>query len=191
MSGQTAARLIKLTSQWQLQWQAVSGYSADDAAPRLTWVWIWQAAHSDIMHQKLFFLIFTEHHSDSEGGWYFLAAAAAAATAGQVNRKRKTRAGARQAVRMYPERLRTRVEGRVSCSTLDPNEFTFLREIPCKALSPEDRSQSCLHMPSNSFKRQQTRTQSAIEGEQAGWSLRGERIRPSVFLLHLMLLDRR
>lgn len=93
--------------------------------------------------------------------------------------------------RMYPERLRTRVEGRVSCSTLDPNEFTFLREIPCKALSPEDRSQSCLHMPSNSFKRQQTRTQSAIEGEQAGWSLRGERIWPSVFLLHLMLLDRR
>lgn len=127
-------------------------------------------------------------------GWYFLTEAAAAATAGQVNSKRKTQAGARQAVlpracTYVPGASEDAGRGQGFLFHSRPQWIHLFREIPCKALSLEDRSQSCLHMPSNSFKHQQTCTQSAIEGKQAGSSLRGERIQPSVFLLHLMLLD--
>lgn len=98
----------------------------------------------------------------------------------QQHRKENTvgsRAGRRsEPACMHPERLRT-AEGRVSCSTQTPMNSPFW-EIPCKALLLEDRARSCLHVPSNSFKHQQTCTQSAIEGEQAGLSFRGKEYSP-------------
>lgn len=59
-----------------------------------------------------------------------------------------------------------------------PQWIHLLRRYHAKPLSVEDRTQSCLHVPSNSFKYLQTCTQSAIEGRQAGLSLRVKEYSP-------------
>lgn len=129
------------------------------------------------------FKVFLKH------SWFYWLTAA---EAGQVNRKENT-VGSQAGCSPESLHVCTQSVWGLWCRAGFPVPLqtpmnSAFREILCKALSLKDRTHSCLHVPS--FEHQQTCTQSAIEGEQAGLSLYGgERIQSSVFLRCLMLLD--
>lgn len=111
--------------------------------------------------------------------------------------EKKTQPGARQAVllRPYMNAPRTSVDPGLRAGfpvpLFRPQWIHLLGEIPCKAHSLEDRTRSCLCVPSNSIETPTNLHTKCHWGQsRQGWVGGGkERIQPSVFLLHLMFLD--